>query len=135
METGSRIIYEACDKALSAREFIGIANAVWPGSYSAKKTQEALLKTINITARDQSGSLIGCVRLLSDGYYFTVITEILVLPHYWKQGIGTKLMELAFENSPSSLFFGAQPGNEVFFEKLGYEKSMQSYIKKKQRQP
>ena len=40
-------------------------------------------------------------------------------------------MELAWEHSPTSLFLGAQPGNEGFFEKLGYEKSMASYVKRK----
>ena len=35
--------------------------------------------------------------------------------------------------SPSSLTFGVQPGKEVFFERLGYEKGLRSYQKKKDR--
>jgi hypothetical protein len=42
-------------------------------------------------------------------------------------------MELAWEASPTSLFLGAQPGNESFFEKLGYTKGIQSFQKKKER--
>jgi predicted N-acetyltransferase YhbS len=54
-------------------------------------------------------------------------------PAYQGKGIGRQLMELAWENSPTSLFFGAQAGNELFFEKLGYERSMISYVKRKPR--
>jgi len=52
---------------------------------------------------------------------------------YQRQGIGKALMALAFDASPTSLFFGAQPEAEGFYEKLGYEKSLQSFGKKKTR--
>ena len=42
-------------------------------------------------------------------------------------------MEMVFELSPSSLSFGVQAGNEGFFSKLGYEKGLDSYYKKKDR--
>jgi N-acetylglutamate synthase-like GNAT family acetyltransferase len=61
------------------------------------------------------------------------VPEILISPDYQKHGIGRKLMELSWKDSPTSLFFGAQPGNESFFEKVGFEKGMQSYMKKKSR--
>ncbi|MGO0807114.1 GNAT family N-acetyltransferase [Clostridioides difficile] len=38
------------------------------------------------------------------------MTELLVLPEYQKQGIGSKLFQLAKENTPTMLYFGAQPG-------------------------
>ena len=73
------------------------------------------------------------MRVLSDGYLFGTIPEILVLPDYQRHGIGKRLMELAFETSPTSLFLGAQPDAAPFYEKLGYEKSVQSFSKKKPR--
>jgi len=133
MEKKNEIIYTVDDKGLKAEEFLLLADKIWPGNYNEQKTQQALSNTINITARNDKGALLGCVRVLTDGYYFSTIPEILVLPAHQKQGIGKRLMELAFEASPASLFFGAQAGNEGFFEKLGYEKSMQSYGKKKKR--
>ncbi|WP_334259594.1 GNAT family N-acetyltransferase [Intestinimonas butyriciproducens] len=39
--------------------------------------------------------LVGCLRILSDGYYFGTITELLVLPEYRRQGIGSKLLHPA----------------------------------------
>ena len=66
--------------------------------------------------------------MLTDGYFFGTITELLVLPKYQKQGVGSKLLELAKENAPTMLYFGAQPGVEAFYEKNGCQKSLQSYM-------
>ncbi|WP_226536815.1 GNAT family N-acetyltransferase [Fictibacillus halophilus] len=87
---------------------------------------------MNITAW-QNDRLVGCIRILTDGYFFGTISEILVLPEFQKMGIGKRLMELAWETTHTSLFFGAQPGKEPFFEKLGFVKGIQSYQKKKER--
>lgn len=42
-------------------------------------------------------------------------------------------MALAWDSCPTPLFFGAQPGNEGFFEKAGFTKGMQSYSRSKPR--
>jgi len=126
------IVYKADDKSLDANTFIEMANQVWAGEYHAQYTREALARTTNTTAWDGE-TLVGCVRVLTDGYFFGTVTESLVLPAYRKQGIGKRLMELAFESAPTSLFFGAQPEAEGFYEKLGYEKSIQSFCKRKAR--
>jgi len=127
----SMIQYKTNDKP-SAEIFIEMANQVWPGEYKLQHTKEALEQTINTTAWDNE-KLVGCVRVLTDGYFFGTVTEILVRPTYQKHGIGKRLMELAFETSPTSLFFGAQPQSVGFYEKLGYEKGVQSFVKKKPR--
>ncbi|MBU3876389.1 GNAT family N-acetyltransferase [Faecalicatena sp. AGMB00832] len=121
------MIYKVDDKELNASVFIPFVNQVWPGDYDMEKTQAALSKTINITVYDDN-KLIGCLRILSDGYYFGTITELLVLPEYQKQGIGSKLLQLAKDSTPTMLYFGAQPGLEEFYEKNGCAKSLQSYI-------
>ena len=126
------ISYKVNDQGLNASTFIAFAIKVWPGDYNADKTQTALSKTLNITAYDDE-LLVGCLRILSDGYYFGTITELLVLPEYQKQGIGSKLLQLAKENTPTMLYFGAQPGIETFYEKNGCQQGLQSYTIKKRR--
>lgn len=96
------------------------------------RTQAALSKTLNITAYDGE-LLVGCLRILTDGYYFGTVTELLVLPEYQRQGIGSRLLQLAKENTPTMLYFGAQPGSESFYEKNGCQKGLQSYAIKKKR--
>ena len=115
------------DKGLEASAFIAFVNQVWPGNYEMEKTQKALSKTLNITAYDGT-RLVGCLRILSDGYFFGTITELLVLPEYQRHGIGSKLLRLAKENTPTMLYFGAQPGLEAFYEKNGCRKSLQLYV-------
>ena len=73
--------YKVDDRQLDAALFIPFANQVWPGEYDEDKTQHALSRTMNITAYDGK-ALVGCLRILSDGYYFGTITELLVLPAY-----------------------------------------------------
>jgi len=126
------IQYRTNDTQLDVITFIKMADQVWSGKYHLQYAKEALERTINTTAWEDD-KLIGCVRVLTDGYFFGTITEILVLPDYQKQGVGENLMTLAFETSPTSLFFGAQTEVEGFYEKLGYEKSLQSFCKKKSR--
>ena len=124
--------YRIDDKTIKAAEFIEFVNKVWPGEYDLVKTQDALSKTLNITAYD-GDRLIGCLRILSDGYYFGTITEILVLPEYQRRGIGSRLLDLAKNNTPTMLYFGAQPGVEAFYEKNGCHRGFQSYVIEKKR--
>lgn len=121
------IQYTIDDRELSAAAFLPFVREIWPGDYDPERTQAALSRTINITARCR-GELVGCLRILSDGYYFGTITELLVLPAYQKRGIGSQLLRLARKHTPTMLYFGAQPGLEAFYEKNGCQKSLQSYL-------
>lgn len=124
--------YRTDDRNLQASAFISFVNKIWPGNYDIEKTQIALSRTINITAYDDK-LLVGCLRILSDGYYFGTITELLVLPEYQKQGIGSELLQLAKDNTPTMLYFGAQPGIEIFYEKNGCQRGLQSFTIERKR--
>lgn len=124
--------YRVNDKQLTASVFLSFVNQIWPGNYDAERTQEALSRTQNITAYDGT-KLVGCLRILSDGYFFGTITELLVLPEYQNKGLGSTLLQLAKANTPTMLYFGSQPGTEGFYEKNGCKKGMQSYMIEKKR--
>lgn len=119
--------YQIDDKQLDASVFLSLVNQVWPNDYDEKQTEEALAATMNITAYDGE-KLVGCLRILTDGYFFGTITELLILPAYQKQGIGSRLIQLAREHAPTIVYFGSQPGVEAFYEKNGCQKSLQSYM-------
>ncbi|MFR3894196.1 MAG: GNAT family N-acetyltransferase [Merdibacter sp.] len=119
--------YQIDDKQLDASVFLSLVNQVWPNDYDVKQTEEALAATMNITAYDGE-KLVGCLRILTDGYFFGTITELLILPAYQKQGIGSRLIQLAREHAPTIVYFGSQPGVEAFYEKNGCQKSLQSYM-------
>lgn len=42
--------YKVDDRTLDVQAFLALADSVWPGQYDAGKTQEALRRTLNITA-------------------------------------------------------------------------------------
>ena len=115
------------EPGLEAVEFLDLAQRVWPGNYNLALTQQALMRTLNFVARED-GRVIGSIRLLSDGYFFGTIPEILVDPAYQRRGVGQRLIQMAVAASPTSLFFGAQPGNERFFEQAGAAPGMASYL-------
>ncbi len=121
------ITYQVNDRKLNASLFLPFVDQIWSGDYDASQTEEALSKTWNITAYDDD-VLVGCLRILTDGYFFGTITELLVLPEYRNQGIGSRLLSLARENTPTMLYFGAKPGAEAFYEKNGCQKSLPSYL-------
>lgn len=121
------IMYKINDKDLSSLKFINLANKIWSRDYNEEKVKLALSNTINITAWDND-LLVGCVRILTDEVFFGTITEILVHPHYQKNGIGSKLLQLVKENTPTKLYFGAQAEAVEFYEKNGLEKGMTSFV-------
>ena len=115
-------------EGFAAADFISLAQRVWPRDYSSGNASKALERTINIGAWDGT-RLVGSVRVLTDGYFFATIPEILVDPAYERQGIGRHLMELALEQAPrGKVAFGAQPQSEAFFERIGCERKLTSFV-------
>ena len=117
---------------LDAVEFLSLAQRVWPRHYDLSAAAHALTATINITARE-SGRLVGCLRILTDGYFFSTIPEMLVDPEFHRRGIGRALLDAAWSRSPTSIALGAQPGNEAFFVKCGFEPGLASFERRKPR--
>ena len=119
--------YRVDDRALTAEMFVTFAGQVWPGDYDTERTRAALARTLNLTAYD-GGRLVGCLRILSDGYFFGTITELLVLPSYHRRGIGSRLLRLARAHTPTLLYFGAQPEAEAFYERNGCRRSLAGFV-------
>src|SRR5687768_12146756 len=120
--------YRSGSSALTPEAFLQLAQRVWPRNYDAARAADALTKTINIGAWD-GGRLVGSVRVLSDGYFFSTVPEVMVDPEFRKHGIGRELMRRALEASPGGvLFLGAQPGNERFFEQAGFRRGPTGYV-------
>lgn len=105
----------------NAEAFLILAERVWPRGYDLAAATTALTRTTNIGAWADD-RLVGAVRVMTDGYFFATVPEILVDPDYQRRGIGRELMFRALETAPRGvLFFGAQPESAGFFEKLGCE--------------
>ena len=129
--------YKICAKKsdLKPEEFIEISKSVGWGKdkqYDMARVKKALKNTsFIITIRNVDGRLIGCARALSDNLLFTTIPDIFVRPEHQRKGLGTLMMKKIIERyTHTKIFFGAQPGLEKFYEKLGFEKGLQPYQRK-----
>jgi ribosomal protein S18 acetylase RimI-like enzyme len=109
-------------------DFLSLAQRVWPREYSSGDTAAALSRTTNIGAWD-GDRLVGSVRILTDGYFFATIPELLVDPAYQRRGIGRQLMDLALERVPrGKLAFGAQPQSVAFFDRIGCHRGLTGFV-------
>ncbi len=67
--------------------------------------------------------------MLTDGYFFARIPEILVDPVYQRRGIGRELMNRGLQRAPGGKgFFGAQPQSVAFFERIGCERTLTGFV-------
>jgi GNAT superfamily N-acetyltransferase len=120
--------YRTGDSAVTTDAFAELARRIWPREYDGTRTTAALNKTINIGAWD-GGRLVGSVRVLTDGYFFSTVAEVMVDPEYRRQGIGRELLQRALDVAPGgTLWVGAQPGQERFVEAAGFRRGLTGYV-------
>ena len=113
-------------------------NLFYTNVRTSKKEKEAIKHSHFITARKTSyirhagglsslNELIGLVRIIGDSTYEYYITEVMVLPEYQGQGIGTKLMKATLEYCKKDgfmkIFLTAAPGREKYYERFGFKKT------------
>ena len=85
---------------VSFEEIFPLYEAVGWTNYTSNPVmlQNALEHSLFIlTARDEEGKLIGFLRAVGDGYSILYIQDIIVLPEYQRQGIGTQLLRQTLE--------------------------------------
>ena len=77
--------------------------------------------TLVFSAWDEE-KLVGCVRVLSDTMFRSVIFDLAVLPEYQGQGIGSKLVKKCVEAFPNSEWsLETIPERVSFYEGIGFE--------------
>lgn len=78
-----------------------------------------------VSARDQSGRLVGCGRLVSDGAIHCWLHDIIVLPEWRGLGVGkrvvTALVDVARDAGIPYLGLFAAVGMAGFYEKVGFQ--------------
>ena len=128
--SATAIAYRTGPAAVTVPSFLELARRVWQRELDAGRTAAALAATRNIGAWI-GGRLIGSVRVLSDGYVFSTVPELMVDPDYRHRGVGSELMHRALRSAPGGrLFFGAQSGNEGFFERIGFVRGPTGFVGK-----
>ncbi len=80
---------------------------------------------ISAWADDQ---LVGCVRVLSDRIFRSVIYDLAVMPKFQNQGIGKELIRRCREHYPDSEWSVETETAAGFYEKLGFKPNKNSFL-------
>lgn len=67
--------------------------------------------------------LVGCVRILSDLHFRSIIYDLAILPEYQKQGIGTELMKRCVNMCPNSEWLVQTDCAKGFYEIIGFKQN------------
>lgn len=67
------------------------------------------------------GRLAGCVRVLSDLHFRSVILDLAVLPQYQRKGIGRELVSRCIHTCESSEWLVQTDMAKGFYEKIGFK--------------
>lgn len=113
------IDYKVKDR-LNSNELIAVFKAVgW--QKDPDNIVEAFDKAYYMTAR-VAGRLIGFVRVISDGYYYANIFDLVVIPEYQRKGIASSMMtEIKDQFDGMYLFLTYTEGHQAFYEKCGFK--------------
>ena len=113
----------------SAKEFNYLTNSVGWGTRKNNIIDEALRNTLYSLCVYDDDKLIGYGRIIGDKTIFLYIQDIMVLPKYQSQKIGTKIMNMIIDrinefrkvNPNIRTYLGASKNKENFYKKFGFK--------------
>lgn len=112
----------------NVEEFNLLYDSVGWGKYDNKIAQKSLENTFYSISVYDDDKIIGFGRLIGDTICFVYIQDIMVIPEYQKNKIGTLIMnkllekinEIKKENHDLRVYLGASKNKEGFYEKFGF---------------
>ena len=91
------------------------------GRYDPERLQHAYEESQVCCFAYRDAQLIAAGRALSDGEYFAFICDIVVLPEFQRQGIGTRIMNAMSEKlAAEKILLACMVGQEGFYRKQGF---------------
>ena len=111
-------------------EFNYLYEEVGWGAYSYECSKKALDNTLYSISIYDEDKVIGFGILIGDGICFIYIHDVMVVPSFQSQGIGSMIMnkllekvkEIKEENPSVRTYLGASAGKEGVYEKFGFVK-------------
>jgi GNAT superfamily N-acetyltransferase len=107
--------------------YLALARQFGDAAFDRTHASAAIQHSKNVTAWD-GDQLVGIARVVTDGYFFAALAEILVHPSLQRRGLGRDLLNRAFNRTPRGvLFIGAPFGNSAFFDAIGCERGLTGF--------
>ena len=106
------------------------------GWATREKTTQAMIDHFNIGFLNSTfvfsawvdDRLVGCVRVLSDLHFRSVIYDLAVLPEFQHQGIGTELVRRCTSACDCSEWLVQTDQARPFYEKIGFHKNEDDFL-------
>lgn len=100
------------------------------------KTTQAMIDNFNIGFLNSTfvfsawhgGKLVGCVRVLSDLHFRSIIYDLAVLPEYQHKGIGKELVQRCINECESSEWLVQTDMAKEFYEKIGFKENADRFL-------
>jgi ribosomal protein S18 acetylase RimI-like enzyme len=90
--------------------------------------QRSIENSISITARNESGKLVGFLKLVTDHSYMFYILDVMVAPNSRGNGVARHMIDEAIQYGKSQgfikIFLTALPGKESYYESFGFSEGM-----------
>jgi len=92
------------------------------GTRDPEKLQLAAENSHTVVSAFVDENLVGFGRAISDGQYQSAIYDIVVLPEFQNQGIGSSIMSALLERLPkkTTVLIFVAPGKRAFYRKFGF---------------
>ena len=114
--------------SVEVADYLGLLRLVSTESLDEARTTSALASTVNIAAW-HDGALIGIARVITDGYLYAALADIVVHPDFQRRGVGRQLLRQAYNATPrGTLYINARSGSTGFFERLGCERGTPGFV-------
>ena len=112
----------------TADEFNTLTDYVGWGCTNRENVEKALKNTVYSICAYDDNKIIGFGRLIGDTAMFLYIQDIMVLPEYQRQQVGSSIMkylinkvdEFKKDNLDIRTYLGASKGKDAFYKKFGF---------------
>lgn len=114
------------DKNINLKQLINLYQSVGWTSYTEKPEllQQAVHNSLYVLGAFDHDQLIGLIRVVGDGFTIIYIQDLLVLPAYQNQGIGSTLINKVGKEfrhvRQQVLLTMEEPETRAFYEKNGF---------------
>lgn len=113
----------------TASQFNQLTDSVGWGTRDEKVVERALANSLYCLGAFDDDKLVGFARIIGDETIFLYIQDVMVMPEYQGQKVGTGIMEKLIEkinnykkvNSGIRTYLGASAGREDFYKRFGFE--------------
>ena len=113
----------------SVQEHLALADSVGWKSDAESMTlalRNSLFGVVAVDTRERGKErVVGCVRVVGDGARFFYVQDVMVMPEFQHQRIGSALMESVMgwlkREAPKGAYIGLFTGKPAFYERYGFQ--------------